>query len=469
MICRACCRVAPPRRTPYGSKRASLRFVSARRVVVAEIRGPATITMIHFAMPGTLKLNRDVLLKIYWDGEKDPSVDCPLVDFFCDAAGRRDDVNTALVNKRRGWNAYFPMPFRQSARVELVYDGPLPPGEKLCEQMPCYSYVMYRTLADVPAASGYFHAHWRQETLLLGKRDYVALEARGKGKFIGWNVTVRQPGVDGYPVDQNEKFFIDGEKEASVELQGMEDSFGFSWGFPESQSVFPLTGFYRFFRGAWRVSLLCAGRDQLPEVAPRGDRFRQARGSDVSADLQPARQPPAILQYGVLVSSRAARRAAGHAARRGACAAPEDRFWPEKEKLPSLQSLKSRGVKLAMFCGRPERELILAAPGYAVVVKNSQAWSGWAPPVYYCRSSVTNLDIELTVPPAAQGTLRLYMIDPDEFGGGRRQTVTVAGKSLGQIERFEHGRWLEQRLARGRRPPAGYRSASATTGPARMR
>lgn len=161
--------------------------------MVAQIDGPATITMIHFAMPGTLKLNRDVLLKIYWDGEKEPSVDCPLVDFFCDAAGRRDDLSTALVNKRRGWNAYFPMPFRKSARVELLYDGPLSPGQKLCEQMPCYSYVMYRTLDDVPAASGYFHAHWRQEALLLGKRDYVALEARGKGKFIGWNVTVHSP------------------------------------------------------------------------------------------------------------------------------------------------------------------------------------------------------------------------------------------------------------------------------------
>ena len=370
-------------------------------------------------------------------------MDCPLVDFFCDAAGRRDDLNTALVNKRRGWNAYFPMPFRKSARVELVYDGPLPPGEKLCEQMPCYSYVMYRTLADVPAASGYFHAHWRQETLLLGKRDYVALEARGKGKFIGWNVTVRQPGVDGYPVDQNEKFFIDGERDASVELQGMEDSFGFSWGFPESQSIFPLTGYYGFFRGA------CAYRFFVQDAISFQKSLRVAIGFGQHEDPMFRRiysQPGSRLQfsstvYWYQVEPHAALPPMPPAAEREP--APEDRFWPEKEKLPSLQSLRSRGVKLAMLCGRPERELIFAEPGYAAVVNNSQAWSGWAPPVYYCRSSTTDLDIELTVPPAARGTLRLYMIDPDEFGGGRRQTVTVAGKSLGQIERFEHGRWLE--------------------------
>jgi hypothetical protein len=226
------------------------RFNSSKRVVVAEINGPATITMIHFAMPETLKLNRDLLLKIFWDGEQEPSVDCPLVDFFCDPAGVRDEVNTALVNKRRGWNAYFPLPFRKSARVELVYDGPLAPGQELWRQMPCYSYVMYRTAEKIADAAGYFHAHWRQESLLLGRREYTALDAKGKGKFIGWNVTVRGLGQDSYPVDENEKFFIDGEQKPSIEFQGLEDSFGFSWGFPETQSLFPLTGYFPYLRGA---------------------------------------------------------------------------------------------------------------------------------------------------------------------------------------------------------------------------
>ena len=80
-----------------------------------------------------MKLNRDVLLRGYWDGETSPSIDCPLVDFFCDPAGLRDEVNTGLVNKRRGFNAWFPMPFHTSARIELVYDGPVAPGEELVE------------------------------------------------------------------------------------------------------------------------------------------------------------------------------------------------------------------------------------------------------------------------------------------------------------------------------------------------
>ena len=72
------------------------------------------------------------------------------------------------------------MPFRRSAKIELVYDGPLEPGEKLWKIMPCYSYVMYRTEKKMAGDTGYFHASWRQEGLLLGKRDYVALEAKGR-------------------------------------------------------------------------------------------------------------------------------------------------------------------------------------------------------------------------------------------------------------------------------------------------
>jgi len=232
------------------------RFHSQKEVVVAQIEGPAIITMIHFALPQShfvkkpRRLGRDVLLQVFWDGEKSPSVNCPLVDFFCDPAGLREEVGTALVNKRRGFNAYFPMPFRRSATVKLLYDGPVAPGPELWRLMPCYSYVLYRKVETLSPDTGYFHAWRHQEGLLLGKRDYLALEARGRGKFVGWNVTIRRPGSAAYPVDENEKFYVDGAAEPTIEFMGLEDSFGFSWGFPSSECFFPLTGFFPFYKGA---------------------------------------------------------------------------------------------------------------------------------------------------------------------------------------------------------------------------
>jgi hypothetical protein len=370
------------------------RFDSSRRVVVADIKGPATITMIHFAMPEShcsdkpVKLNRDLLLKIYWDGEKEPSVDCPLVDFFCDPAGTREELTNALVNKRRGWNAYFPMPFRKSARVELVYDGLLAPGELLRNRMPAYSYVMYRTLQEVPDTTGYFHASWRQETLLMGKRDYVALDAKGKGKFVGWNVTVRQPGYSRYPVDENEKFFVDGEETASVEFQGLEDSFGFSWRFPESQSIFPMTGYFPFLKGA------CAYRLFLQDSISFEKSLRVAIGFGKCEDplfRKDYSNPGSRLQFSTTVywyqiEPHARLPAMPPAAQR--TPAPEDRFWPNmKEHLPSAQSLRQRGVKLEMLCGRPQQEVVFAEPGYSATARSGDALNDWFPPIYYCRSS----------------------------------------------------------------------------------
>ncbi len=425
----------------------SARFNSSKRVVVADLKGPAVITMIHFAMPQTLKLNRDVLLRMYWDGETSPSVDVPLVDFFCDPAGLRDRVDTLLVNKRRGFNAYFPMPFQRSAKIELVYDGPLEPGEELWKIMPCYSYVTYRTVKKVPRDSGRFHAAWRQEGLLLGQKDYLALEARGRGKFVGWNVTVRAPGREGYPVDENEKFFIDGEQVASIEFQGLEDSFGFSWGFPESESMFPMTGYFPFHKGA------AAYRFFTQDSISFEKSLRVAIGFGAKEDPVFRRdfsKPGSTLQlsstvYWYQTEPHAPLPAIPAAADRAP--APEQRFWPDREKLPDAAELKSRGVKLLMLCGHPEKEVCFAEQGYGAACRKGYAWSGWGLPVYYARAGNDEVELAVNVPPGAAGLLRVYVIDPDNFQGGRKERVNLAGEDLGLVENFQEGKWIEHKVS----------------------
>ncbi len=114
--------------------------------------------------------------------------------------------------------------------------------------MPCYSYGLVRKLDDLPEHAGYFHASWRQQLINLGREDYVAVDATGKGKFIGWNVTVRLPRRSEYLVDENEKFYADGEERPSMKFQGLENSFGFSWGFPAEESIFLRTGWFPFHK-----------------------------------------------------------------------------------------------------------------------------------------------------------------------------------------------------------------------------
>jgi hypothetical protein len=427
----------------------TVQFRTSKHVVVAQIKGPAMITMMHFAYgeravsPAHKSLDRDLLLRIYWDDETTPSVECPLVDFFCDPAGTRQVVNTAFVNVRRGFNAYFPMPFRKSAKVELIYDGPLDPEDELWRLMPCYSYVMYRTADRLPADTGYFHASWRQQALKLGRSDYIALEAKGQGKCVGWNVTVRLPGRDGYPVDENEKFYIDGETNASVEFQGLEDSFGFSWGFPESENTFPLTGYFPFLKGAmayrffaqdaisFEKSLKIAigfGEHENPNFRTQFSRF----GSSLqfsSTVYWYQREPHAPLPPMPAAAERAP--------------APEVLFWPEKENLPSAADLQARGIKLAMRCGRPAQEVIFATPGYSAQSRQGSAWSGWEGEVYHARTDAHEAWIQLSLPKAEAGTVRVYIIDPDYFDGGREQKVVIAGQTFGPFKNFQTGHWIE--------------------------
>ena len=424
----------------------SARFNSSKRVVVADLAGPGRITMMHFAMPEALKLNRDLLLRMYWDGETSPSVDVPLVDFFCDPAGTREEVNTALVNKRRGFNSYFPMPFRKAAKIELVYDGPVEPGEQLWKIMPCYSYVMYRMLEKAANEAAYFHASWRQEGLLLGKRDYLALDAKGRGKFVGWNVTMRKPGRADYPVDQNEKFYIDGEAAPSIEFQGIEDSFGFSWGFPPTESQFPLTGFYKYFKGAMGYRFFTQDAIGFEKS------LRVTIGFGVNEDPVFKREyskPGNTLQlsstvYWYQLEPHAALPAMPSAIERAP--APEEPFWPDQEKLPAADDLRQRGVRLHMRCGRSAGETIFAEPGFGGTVAKGYSFEGWGLPVYHCRAGNDAVEIALTVPKGARGIVRIFVIDPDNFEGGRKQRVLVNGDSLGLVENFVEGRWLEHRL-----------------------
>ena len=432
----------------WGENPVAVQFRSTTNVVVANIQGPAEITMIHFAYPQfrtpAQSLNRDVRLRIFWDGETTPSVDVPLVDFFCDPNGERDWVNTSLVNVRQGFNTYFPMPFRKSARVELLYDGPLPAGDELERKMPCYSYVCYHTLKDVPADTGYFCASWRQAEVLLGKEEYVALETTGKGKCVGWNVTVRSPYLNTYPVDENEKFFIDGETKASVEFQGMEDSFGFSWGFPHTENLYPLTGYFPFHTNgaaAYRFFVQDAinFHKSLKVHIGFGD-------TEVGWKKNFAR-PVNALQfsstvYWYQIGSPSPLPEMPSAADR----APEPRrpFWPTGLPYLSATDFQNAGGKLLISCGVSGGETVFHAPGYSITMDpHTLEWTGWDGDVFYCRAAGDKFELNLNVPQGAKGTLRLYIIDPDNFDGGRKETIVVGGDTVGTFENFQQGRWIE--------------------------
>jgi len=95
-----------------------------KTVTLAEIEGPGMIT--HIWITCAQKSYRDCILRSYWDDESEPSVEVPLGDFFCNGWGVRANVFSIPinVNPSGGFNSYWPMPFKKSAKITIENQGP---------------------------------------------------------------------------------------------------------------------------------------------------------------------------------------------------------------------------------------------------------------------------------------------------------------------------------------------------------
>jgi len=406
-------------------------------VAVFDVKGPGVITMIHFAMPQGLSLDRGTILRMYWDGEENPSVNCPLVDFFCDPNGALEQVDTALVTKKRGWNAWFVMPFAKSARIEVLCDNKR--YGAAWQRNPCYSYVMYRPLEKMPEDAGYFHAEWRQQTLLLGKEDYTVFEATGRGHFIGWNVTVRGAGAptNGYPVDENEKFFVDGEEKASIEWQGIEDSFGFSWGFPETAATFAYMGWQPYYKVGAAAYRFCLNdritfKKSLVMRVGFGENEDRMFFDNFSKPENPLQFSSVAYWYQTEPHQPIA-----------PLPAARDR-WPVFHCGPvDPAKYRASGETVVINCGKLQQDVEFLEDGWDFAIKSGFQYAGWSTEINHCWADEKTLEFDILCPKGAQGVLKLFILDGDNMLGGRKQSVTVAGRALGEYANFQKGQWIE--------------------------
>ena len=175
---------------------------------------------------------RDLVLRMYWDDEEEPSVETPLGDFFCCGFGRHCIFQSipVCVAPARGMNAYFPMPFAKRARITLENQHPNP--------IEAFFYqIDYVLVPQLPEDTVYFHAHWRREKCTELAKDYTIIDGiRGRGHYVGTYVALTA--LERYWWGEGElKFYIDGDQEyPTICGTGMEDYFGGAWSFGEMQN-----------------------------------------------------------------------------------------------------------------------------------------------------------------------------------------------------------------------------------------
>lgn len=200
--------------------------------ILADISGCGVIqhiwvTVTEQISPKNRYVLRDLVLRMYWDDEKIPSVESPLGDFFCCGFGKAYFVNSApvAVLPRSGMNSYFAMPFRRHARITIENQN--------AEAVPSFFYQIDYCLYDsLPEETGYFHAHWRRSRITEPGKDYTILDGvKGRGKYVGTFLAVST--LERYWWGEGEvKFYLDGDEEyPTICGTGLEDYFGGAWSF----------------------------------------------------------------------------------------------------------------------------------------------------------------------------------------------------------------------------------------------
>lgn len=194
-------------------------------ITLAEIQGPGVVRHLWFTV--LAEVHRWLVFRVFYDGQTHPSIEVPLGDFFANGIDGNALVASfpVAVNPKGGMNSYWPMPFRQSIRVEITNDGP----KKIDELF----YQIDYSLEDLAHDSAYLHAAWRRATTTRHNPEHVLLDAvTGRGHYVGTYLVWSQLS-NGWWGEGEVKFFIDGDPADAPTIcgTGTEDYFGGAWGF----------------------------------------------------------------------------------------------------------------------------------------------------------------------------------------------------------------------------------------------
>jgi len=217
-------------------------FPDGQTVTLADISGCGVIRHIwitcYEAGPRGRTVLRDLVLRMFWDGEEGPSVEVPVGDFFANGHAMRCNVNSlpVCVNPVGGMNCYWPMPFAESARVTLTNQHGDDPGAVF--------YQITYALTDVPPEAARFHAQWRRENPVTYHKEYTILDGvGGRGHYVGTYLAWTQLS-SGWWGEGEVKFYIDGDDpHPTICGTGTEDYVGGAWCFDNQTYSTPFLGY----------------------------------------------------------------------------------------------------------------------------------------------------------------------------------------------------------------------------------
>jgi hypothetical protein len=213
-----------------GSNEDFILIPERKNAEIAHFSGAGCIRHIWMTMASQCRYPaREIVLRMYWDGENSPSVETPIGDFFGIGHGIIKNFWSMPLCMSpadgRAFNCFFAMPFKKGFRVTVENESDFP--------LEFYYYIDFESWADSRDELAYFHAQWRRENptdgwgdmselpkqeILAAKNlssndNYVILEAQGKGHYVGCHLDIdcyQKSKMDWYG-EGDDMIVIDGE------------------------------------------------------------------------------------------------------------------------------------------------------------------------------------------------------------------------------------------------------------------
>ena len=180
-----------------GGNQDFIKFIPGETKTIAEIKGAGIIKHIWITISCTDPMfRRNIIIRMYWDGEENPSAKSPIGDFFGQGWGENYNFASlpiaAAPAQGKAFNCYFPMPFSEGAVISIE-------NQSDCNVDGFYYYVDYEAHESIAHDAG------------------------------GINYYVDNPGPMWYG-EGDDMWMIDGEAwPGSLHGTGTEDFFNGSW------------------------------------------------------------------------------------------------------------------------------------------------------------------------------------------------------------------------------------------------
>ena len=214
-----------------GAKGSPSRYIeSGDTVTLLDAAGCGVIRKIWMALDRYTEREamESLVIKMYWDGETSPAVECPLGEFFAFGTNRVRAFDSELFSSPEGRSlgCFVPMPFYKSAKIVLC--------NTFCKRVLIFYDVEY-TLEELdPGSAFYFHAARNKGVPELCSPHVVLPRVIGRGRYLGTSfgvVTDRTAYGDSWFGEGEIKFYLDGDRELPTLVgTGTEDYIGDGWG-----------------------------------------------------------------------------------------------------------------------------------------------------------------------------------------------------------------------------------------------